>query len=204
MSRLIKGKTQDFLEVEDVIADLLVTKNGTFCVIIKTNAVNFELLSPEEQNFKIQAFAQFMNSLDFDLQIVIETQHVSLHKYADFIDKLENPNLNEGLQRQFKIYKKFIRNLATSQNILDKKFFLIIPYRSGASYHMGMKESQRKLLVEQALNFLIPKRNHVIKMLKAMGLTGTQLNTADIVKYFYKIYNPKQTQIKFDETSITL
>ncbi len=202
MARYVKSPTQDFLEIEEVLADMLITRNGTFAVIIKTNAVNFELLSPEEQELKIKNFASFINSLDFDLQILIETQKVSLHKYAEYIEQLENPTLSPGLQRQLKIYKRFIRKLVTTQNILDKQFYLVIPYRTAVTYTSTLPVARKKVLIEQALNFLIPKRNHVLKMLNIMGLNGKQLTTAEIIKYFLKIYNPGIKKIKFESTSI--
>ncbi len=204
MFLFVRSKTQDFLEIAEIIADMIITKNGTFLVAIKTNAVNFELLSVEEQESKIRAFGSFINSLDFDLQILIDTKHIRLHKYADYIDSLENKRLSPGMQRQFKIYKRFIRKLVASQNILDKKFYLVIPYRGLVNYSPDMPDAKKKTLIEQALNFLIPKRNHVLRMLKQMGLEGQQMTTADLVKYFYKAYNAEDDVIKFESQQIPL
>ncbi len=204
MFNVVKSSTQDFLQIVEAIADMAILKNGTFLVIIKTNAVNFELLSVEEQEAKIRAFASFINSLDFDLQILIDTKHVRLHKYADFIESLENPDLSPGLQRQFKIYKRFIRKLVSAQNILDKKFYLVIPFRSGISYSNSMPDRRKEQLIEQAINYLGPKRNHVLKMLKVMGLDGKQLSTQDIVKYFYKAFNPDAETVKIGDKTITI
>lgn len=204
MFLFVRSKTQDFIEIAEIIADMIITKGGTFLVVIKTNAVNFELLSMEEQESKIRGFGSFINSLDFDLQILIDTKHVRLHKYADYIESLENKRLSPGMQRQFKIYKRFIRKLVASQNILDKKFYLVIPYRGGYSYSPDMPDARKKALIEQALNFLIPKRNHVLRMLKQMGLEGQQLTTAELVKYFYKAYNPEDDVIKFESESVPL
>jgi len=97
----INSASQDILDVADVINDLLITKNGTVCLIIKTSSVNFDLLSEEEQDAKIGAFASLVNSLDFQMQILIETRKINIAKYGDYLDSMDTPELSPGLKRQF-------------------------------------------------------------------------------------------------------
>jgi len=188
----ISSSTQDFVEISDIINDILITKTGVFCLIIQTNSVNFDLLSEEEQQMKINAFGGLMNSLDFQMQIVIHTQKINISKYNEFLQTLDVPNLTPGLKRQFAIYKRFIKNLVTDKEILDKKFFIIIPYRTSTIFNQSTTQRQRRIMMEQAINYLYPKRNHVLRMLHSMGLEGWQLTNKDIIKHFYKIYNPKE------------
>ncbi|WKZ23712.1 MAG: hypothetical protein QY312_03030 [Candidatus Dojkabacteria bacterium] len=186
----IKYATQDMLEVVDVINDMMITRNGTVNLIIKTSSVNFDLLSEDEQDAKIASFGQLVNSLDFQLQILIETKKINISKYADFLDEMDTPDLSPGLKRQFSIYKQFIRNLITNKEILDKRFMIVIPYRSASSIDRHTTTEVKTKLLEVAANYLYPKKYHIIKMLKGMGLDGEQMSTAEIVKYLYSIYNP--------------
>jgi hypothetical protein len=189
----IVASTQDIIEVAEVMNDLLVTKSGTICLLIKTTSVNFDLLSDEEQDIKITSFGSLVNSLDFPLQILIETKKINISKYADYLDTLDTPDLSAGLKRHFTIYKQFIRNLITNKEILDKKFMIVIPYRGGQAFTKQMTLEQKQKILENAATFLYPKKYHVIKMLKGMALDGEQMTTAEIVKYLYSVYNPAAT-----------
>jgi hypothetical protein len=186
----IMHSTQELLEVADILNDLLITKNGTVCLIIKTSSVNFDLLSEDEQDIKIMSFGSMVNSLDFQLQVLIETKKINISKYADFLDTLDTPDLSPGLKRHFTIYKQFIRNLITNKEILDKRFMIVIPYRTATSIDGNTTIEQKRQIVENATGYLYPKKYHVIKMLKGMGLDGEQMTTAEITKYLYSIYNP--------------
>lgn len=182
--------TQDILEVADIMNDLLITRNGTVCLILKTSSVNFDLLSEDEQDIKIASFGSMVNSLDFPLQILIETKKINISKYADFLDTMDTPELSPGLKRQFTIYKQFIRNLITNKEILDKRFMIVIPYRTGTSIAPNATIEQKQKLIESATGYLYPKKYHVIKMLKGMSLEAEQMSNSDIAKYLYSVYNP--------------
>ncbi|PIY17651.1 hypothetical protein COZ14_02410 [Candidatus Dojkabacteria bacterium CG_4_10_14_3_um_filter_Dojkabacteria_WS6_41_9] len=194
----INHATQDILEVADILNDLLVTKNGTVCLILKTSSVNFDLLSEDEQDVKIASFGSMVNSLDFQLQILIETRKINISKYADYLDTMDTPDLSAGLKRQFVIYKQFIRNLITNKEILDKRFMIIIPYRTGSVLDKNSSIEEKKKVIESATNYLYPKKYHIIKMVKGMGLDATQMTSSDISKYLYSIFNPG-LPIKIDE-----
>lgn len=187
----INHKSQDIIEVVDIINDLLITKNGTVALIIETTSVNFDLLSEEEQDVKISAFGSMVNSIDFPLQILIETKKINISKYADYLDELDTPDLSPGLKRQFTIYKQYIRNLITDREILDKQFMIVVPYRTGSNMNSNTTIEEKKKLLDNAVNYLYPKKYHIIKMLRGMGLEGEQMTTSSIVKYLYGIYNPE-------------
>ncbi|MCC7304497.1 hypothetical protein IT418_03765 [bacterium] len=189
----ISHASQDLLQVVDVISDLLLTRDGTVCLIVKTSSVNFDLLSEDEQDVKIMSFGSMVNSLDFQLQVLIETKKINISKYSDYLDTLDTPDLSPGLKRQFSIYKHFIRNLITNKEILDKRFMIVIPYRTMQPIDKNTTTEQKLQMVENSANYLYPKKYHIIKMLKGMGLDGEQMTTSEIVKYFYSIYNPAST-----------
>lgn len=188
----ISHSSQDILEVADIVNDLLITRNGTVCLILKTSSVNFDLLSEDEQDIKISSFGAMVNSLDFPLQILIETKKINISRYADFLDTMDTPDLSPGLKRQFTVYKQFIRNLITNKEILDKRFMIVIPYRTGTAIGRNATLEQKQKLVESATGYLYPKKYHVVKMLKGMSLEAEQMSTAEITKYLFSIYNPNE------------
>jgi hypothetical protein len=199
----IIAATQDYLEIADVISDLLLTKNGTVCLIIRTSSVNFDLLSEVEQDIKIQSFASLVNSLDYDMQILIETRKVNISSYVEFLDQMDTPDLSSGLKRQFTIYKEFIRNLITKKEILDKKFMIVIPFRSTTPVSTLSPLDYKHKILETAINYLYPKKYHMLKMLKGMGLDGYQMSNKEIVKYFFDVFNP-DAQIQIEGINIRL
>jgi hypothetical protein len=185
--------TQDIIEVADILNDLLLTKNGNVCLVLKTSSVNFDLLSEDEQDIKISSFGSMVNSLDFPLQILIETKKINISKYADYLDEMDTPDLSAGLKRQFVIYKHFIRNLITNKEILDKRFMIVIPYRTSSSISKTATVEQKKKIIESAVGYLYPKKYHIIKMVKGMGLEAEQMTGAELTKYLYSVFNPGQS-----------
>ncbi len=198
--------TQEHLEVRDIIDDLVITKSGSVALVIQTSAINFDLLAEYEQDGKVYAFAGLLNSLNFHIQILIRTRRVDISNYVDYLKEQEKESMSEGLKKQLQIYTEFIQNLIVQNDVLDKNFFIVIPFnpagevpmskiiqskksREEMEQHMQMKQEQ---LIEKAKIFLIPKRDHVLKQLGRMGLFGHQLTTKELITEFYTIYNPEE------------
>lgn len=200
------ASTQDHLEVKNILDDLVITRSGSVAIVIQTNAINFDLLAEYEQDSKIFAFAGLLNSLNFHIQILVRTRRVDISNYVNYLKAQRNDSMSSGLQNMLKIYTQFVQNLIVENNVLDKNFFLVIPYNPAAvlpdtgifkskksrdeqEIHMAMKEDQ---LVEKAKIFLYPKRDHVIKQLGRMGLMGHQLTNQELITEFYTTYNPDE------------
>ena len=96
--------TQDHLDIEKITDNLLVLKDGTVSLVLKTTAVNFDLLSELEQDSKIQAFGQLLNSLTHSFQIVVRTRKINISGYIDYIKSYHNKQISKGLKRQMSIY----------------------------------------------------------------------------------------------------
>jgi len=200
------ASTQDHLEIKDIVDDLVITKSGTVAMVIQTSAINFDLLAEYEQDSKIFAFAGLLNSLNFHIQILIRTRRIDISNYVDYLKNQEKADMTPGLKKQLNIYTQFIQRLIIENDVLDKNFFLVIPYHPGGSMptanilkskkskqeieqNMQMKQSQ---LLEKAKIFLFPKRDHILKQLNRMGLGGKQLTTKELITEFYTIYNPEE------------
>jgi hypothetical protein len=105
----ITASTQDHLEVQDIIDDLVITKSGTVGLVVQTNAVNFDLLSEYEQDNKIMAFAGLLNSLNFQIQILIKTQRIDITNYINYLKSQQDREMTPGLRQQLSIYTHFNR-----------------------------------------------------------------------------------------------
>lgn len=201
--------TQDHLEVKEIVDDLVITKSGTVALVVQTSAINFDLLAEYEQDSKIYAFAGLLNSLNFHIQILIRTRRIDISNYIDYLKKQEELAMSEGLKKQLQIYTHFIENLIVENDVLDKNFFIVIPFNPAGDIavtnilknkknkdelekQMQMKQDQ---LLEKAKIFLYPKRDHILKQLGRMGLFGHQLTTKELITEFYIIYNPDEKQL---------
>lgn len=204
------ASTQDHIEVRDIIDDLIITKSGSVAMIIQTSAINFDLLAEYEQDSKIYAFAGLLNSINFPIQILIRTRRIDISNYVNYLRTQENEKMSEGLKRQLKIYTKFVQNLIVENDVLDKNFFIVVPFNPageipGSNIFESRKnkeelEKYRQMkqehLLEKAKIFLYPKREHILKQLGRMGLFGHQLTTRELISEFYTIYNPDESIVE--------
>jgi len=200
------ASTQDHLEIKDIVDDLIITKSGSVAMVIQTTAINFDLLAEYEQDSKITAFSRLLNALSFHIQILIRTRRIDISNYVDYLINQENSSMSEGLKKQLHIYTKFIQNLIVQNDVLDKNFFIVIPFnpagelpgssllkskktRDEMKQNLQLKQEQ---LLEKAKIFLIPKRDQVLKQLVGMGVMGHQLTNKELISEFYTIYNPEE------------
>lgn len=194
----IVATTQSHLDILDIREDFLILKNGITSIILETTAVNFYLLSDVEQEAKIVAFSGLLNSLNFYIEIMIHTHKVNIDKYVKVLEEYHEKASDETRKHQIQIYMEFIKKLIEKNNVLDKRFFIVIPYTSGVT----LKKSSVKSLIsseeipidiaqtiDRAKSQLIPKKDVMIKLLAGMGLKARQLNSLEITKLFYQLYN---------------
>lgn len=196
------ASTQEHLEVRDIIDDIVITSTGTAALLIQTTAVNFDLLSEYEQDNKIYAFAGLLNSLNFPVQILIKTNRIDITHYVNYLKAQSDRPMSPGLKKQLEVYTLFIQNLIVQNDVLDKKFYFVLFYNPIASItSAGMLkqggndakvDTEINKLVERGKIFLYPKRDHVLKQLGRMGLSGHQLANAELMELFYNIYNPSE------------
>jgi hypothetical protein len=202
--------TQDNLEVEDVLNNLIVLKDGSCAMVLQTNAINFGLLSEEEQDATIYAYAAFLNSLTFTVQVLIRSETKDISNYLHLLENQEIKEANESKKHQINSYKQFVRSLVTERNVLEKKFYIVIPYSStelgGAQSFSPLPASKKQLpfektyILEKAKANLEPRRDHVMRQLGRIGLAAKPLNTQELIQLLFTMYNPSSHGIKLAET----
>jgi len=202
----IKGTTQDHLEIEDISDDLVISKDGSCSMILKTSSVNFDLLSVREQEAMIYAYAAMINSLTFPIQILIRS---SLKDVSSYIKRLKEQEVKTGdnlLKKQISSYRHFVEEVVKKNNVLTKSFYIVIPFystelgvqaaaKSGLNILSFLSKSEKKLpapkseIISKAKAALEPKKEHLIRLFGRLGLSVKQLTTKELIQLFYRIYN---------------
>ena len=201
----IKGSTQDNLPIEDIIDGIVVLKDGSASKVLQVSSVNFDLLSEKEQSALVFAYGGILNSLNFTIQIVINSTTKDVGNYLNNLELAKNNQQNEKLRERIASYKKFIEETVKRNDVLSKTFYVVIPF---SNLELGIKNAQKQIfasinpikkapelpyskeyIVEKAKAALQPKEDHLVRLFSRLGLDIKALNTKELIELFYKIYN---------------
>lgn len=194
----IKSTTQVFTEIESIEQNVILYVDGSCSVVITAAAVNFGLLSEKEQDAIISSYAGLLNSLSFPIELLIRTQHKDVTAYLRLLEDQERKQTNPKLSKSIHEYRLFIAATVKEKDVLDKKFYIVIPFSSlelgaSASVFMGNKKRglpyEKKYIFEKALAALNPKRDHVLRLLNRLGLQARQLTNEQLVRLLFITYN---------------
>jgi len=199
----IRATTQQFLEISTIKDDLVIFKDAGAALLIETSAVNFGLLSEEEQDAIIYAYAAFINSLSFPIQLTIISRRMDISSYLDTIAKEEESQPSGKMRAQIRSYYQFILGVVKENRVLEKKFYIVIPFSSlelgvragltGLGSSRGLPFPEEYIL-SRAKTALFPKRDHIFRQLNRLGLKGYQLTTSKLIQLFYELFNPEEAQ----------
>lgn len=179
--------TKDFVPIAQIKNDLAILNDGSMAVIIQTSAVNFDLLSENEQLAIIGSFAGLLNSLSFSIQIVIRSKKLDISHYLNTLKEAEKKQTNPLLQMMMQRYRAFVAAIIRDNEVLDKQFYVVLAVSPVELGVVSSQDAEKNL--PKALNILEPRRDHVLKQLSRIGLKSTQLDDERLIKLFYDIYN---------------
>jgi len=192
----IKATTQEYLNVEDIKDNIVILKGCSCSLILQITAVNFNLLSELEQSAIISAYAGLLNSLSFPIQIFICSHKKDISSYLTLLKRQREQQSLEKMKIKIKQYQEFVEKLITENEILDKSFYIVIPF---FSLELGVSKTiknnshilpfKKEYILEKAKTSLFPKRDHLIKQFNKIGLKAFQLNTKQLIELFFNIYN---------------
>lgn len=198
----IKGSTQDHLPIEDIIDDIVLLKDGSCAALMKVSSVNFNLLSEPEQSALISAYGGILNSLNFPIQIVIQSTTKDVGSYLKRLAETEKSQVNPLLKERIRLYKKFIQEIVKKNAVLSKTFYVVVRFSTA---ELGLKKAAtnnlfnfkkktelphpKDYLIEKAKANLEPKVDHLIRLFSRLGLEITELKNQELIELFYKIYN---------------
>lgn len=190
--------TQDHLSIQEIKDDIVILKDGSMAVILQTSAVNFGLLSENEQLAIISAFAALLNSLSFSFQIIIRSKKLDISSYLKLLEQEQNKQTNTLLSKMMANYRLFIEKTVRENEVLDKQFYIII---SVSGFELGITKDVEGHF-KKGLTILLPRRDHIIRQLWRTGLKAAQLNSKQLVNLFYDIYNPPLVKELVDQEPI--
>lgn len=194
--------TQKYLDIAEIRDNCVVLKDGTLRTVVLVSSINFALKSEDEQNAIISAYVSFLNSLEYPLQIVIQSRKLDIEGYLARLGKAEKEQPNELLRLQIADYRQYVGELVSMGDIMSKKFYVIIPYNPLSDKRKGffsrlqevfspgliMKLSDAKFKERQ--KDLLQRTEHVIMGLSGIGLAAMALDTQSLIELYYNTYNP--------------
>ncbi|MFA6257614.1 MAG: hypothetical protein WC671_01215 [Candidatus Paceibacterota bacterium] len=201
--------TQEFVPIKEVRDGIIVLKNEELRAIVLANSVNLSLKSSDEQQATIMQFQNFLNTLDFSVQISIQSRRLDIRPYLLLLEnriKVQNEPL---LKLQTREYIEFIKNFTDSVAIMTKNFFVVVPYTnstfksdSGIIDRIFSRKNKEEIKAAQQIAFeekrsQLEERVAVIQQgLSRCGINSAQLGTEEVVEVFYKVFNPGEIEGK--------
>ena len=186
-----KATTQKFIEILDIVDNIVLLTSGNACSIIEVQATNFALLSQEEQNVRVLSYSSLLNSLSFSIQVFIRSKKIDISSYLKLLNEEVEKSQNQLLRQQIRLYKDFVQELVKVNVVLDKKFYIVVPY-TGLESGMGLSRDNLFLSAKAKLSIKVESLH---AMLRRMNLSAKTLSKEELVKLFHEIYNGDFEQI---------
>jgi len=200
-------KTQDHLDIIDIKDDVVILTGGRYRMVVETTAVNFDLLSEDEQNSAIYAYASLVNSLDYPIQILVRTRQVDITNYINFLRRQLKEQPSSAMKEQLGDYITFVEQLVLENTVLQKKFYVVLPYMNTSTNQPNLFDSIISSLpfsksktapkgftedsVKKAKLTLTRRIEDLQWQFRRLGIQITALPTEELIRLFYEIYNPE-------------
>lgn len=206
-SKIAKSKsgppTQRFLDIAEIREDSVVLKDGTLRAVIMVSSINFALKSIDEQQATVQSYMQFLNGLEHPIQVVIQSRKMNIDNYLFALSEQEKTISNELLRAQIRDYQSFIKELVDLGEIMQKRFYVIVPYDPVSDKRRGffaqlsdalspatiVKLNEKKF--KERRDALMQRVNLIQNGLNGMNLQSVLLDTQGLIELYYTVYNPE-------------
>lgn len=200
--------TQSFVPIQEVRDGIALLKDGSMRGILLASSLNFSLKSDDERSAILLQFQDFLNSLDFSIEIVIQSRRLDIRPYIALLEEQEKKQMNSLLKIQTREYIEFIRNFTEQTNIMTKNFFVVVPYtpaligagRGGgltSALGLGKKAAHTPAAdasFDEARTQLEERLGIVEQGLVRTGIRVARLGTEEVIELFYKAFNPGETE----------
>jgi hypothetical protein len=195
--------TQRYLDIAEIKEDVVVMKDGTLRAVLMVASINFALKSEDEQNAIISSYVSFLNSLDHPLQIVVQSRRLNIDKYIERLKTAEKEQTNDLLRVQIADYRAFVAELVDLGQIMQKFFFVVVPYNPLSDKRKGFWTQLNETFVPALSVKLAEERfqarkrdlmmrvEHIMSQLQSMGLKSVPLDTQGLIELYYRVYNPE-------------
>ncbi len=193
--------SQDFIPISEIREGIMILKDGSMRAVVLATSINFALKSTEEQESVIYQFQNFLNSLDFTVQIYIQSRKLDIRPYVALLEDRLRVQTSDLMKIQISEYIMFIKGLTEGSNIMTKSFFLTVPY--APTLNPGRNLSNLLKKKDEATNQKnknddfeeiknqIEQRISVVEQgLSRCGVKIARLGSEELVELFYRIFNP--------------
>lgn len=204
--RVNKTSTQNSLDIAEIRDGIVIMNDGSFRAVLECQSINFDLMSPQEREAVENSYQGFLNSLYFNIQIFVRSQKVDLRSYIERLDKIRSEHDNMLLSLLMEDYINYITAVAEQTNIMDKKFYLIVPFESEVNAAKALKASQGFFTsvfgkkdehvtinendLERAKDELKNRIRSVMDGLLNCQVASVPLDTQELIELYYDAYNP--------------
>lgn len=191
--------SQKFIAVDSIKENVVMMKDGSLRAILLASSINFELKSAEEQNALLFQYQNFLNSLDFSIQIVTHSRKLEIEDYLNTIAEQSRLETNELLKIQSQEYVEFVREFVELSNIMSKSFYITVSISPIENIKQGVfskifapkkQVDVDKTEFKRLQNQLDQRVDYIITGIRSMGLRAARLNRDELVEFLYSLYNP--------------
>jgi len=194
--------TQDFVSIKEIRDGIVILKTGNYRAILMASSINFSLKSDDERTALLLQYQNFLNSLDFSIQIHLESRKLDIEPYLASLEAITKDQNNELLKIQSREYITFIRTFTESTNIMSKNFFIVVPYdppvvNNSSNFASKIPFLSKRGSPEQNVkNFeagklqLQQRLAVVAEGLGRLGVKSAQLDTDELIELYFKLFNP--------------
>jgi len=198
--------SQDFVPIKEVRDGVIILNNGGLRGVLMASSLNFALKSEDEQNAFIMQFQSFFNSLDFSIQMYIQSRELDIRPYLATLEEAYKGTMDDLMRIQIREYIEFIKSFVEGANIMTKHFFVVVPYSPAAINMDGgissklpwgqpkkgttEKKKTQKTEFEENVSQLDQRLAIVQQGLIRTGVRSVQLDTEEVIELLYKIFNP--------------
>jgi len=195
-----KAATQNFVPIKDIRENVVIKKNGEMLMVVLASSVNFALKSLDEQRAILQQFQNFLNTVDFSLQIYVQSRKLNIEPYIEILHGLNKNQDNDLMRIQLQEYIGFITKFTDEYDVMSKSFFVVIPYSptklnmsKGFSKFLGGSSSNVSSTDQQFEEHRLQLEQRaamVVQGLAGVGVRTMTLQKDDLVELYYHLYNP--------------
>ncbi|MEJ0053726.1 MAG: hypothetical protein WDN10_03325 [bacterium] len=199
--------TQQFVPVKEIRNGIITLKDGGYRGVLMCSSLNFALKSNDEQRAILEGFQNFLNTLDFSVEIVVHSRKMDIRPYLALLETKESSQKTDLMRLQLREYVEFVRDFTERANIMTKTFYIVVPYASGAGVQVasaiggifgGTKASSAATKAPGAFEEdraqLEQRMALVSSGLSATGLRAIPLGTEEVIELLYRSFNPGEIE----------
>ena len=201
-SSKIRVTTQRYLDISEIKENVVILRDGSMRSVLLVSSINFALKSEDEQNALVSAYVSFLNNLNFPLQIVIQSRELDMENYLNDLKQRAKEHTNELLKIQMNEHIQYIEDLISLGRIMNKRFYLVIPYNPMTDQRRGFFASMsdafrpttlikiKESSFQKRKKKLLARVEKVQSGLGSIGLASVELDTQGLIELYYNTYNP--------------